>query len=69
MAEPSRVETAAALHAAHATDPRIEELRRRIEELEALDEAELGPFTGWDWLACALVALAVPAALLWWFGR
>jgi hypothetical protein len=68
VAQPSRIERAQAAEAP-AADPRIPELLRRIEELEALDESQLGPFTAWDWLACALAALAVPAAVLWWFGR
>jgi hypothetical protein len=68
MAEPSRIETAIADSPA-ATDPRVQELVRRIEELEALPESAFGRFTRWDWLACALLTLALPAAALLWFGR
>jgi len=68
MAQPSRIEP---VHAAEATEanPRARELLRRIEELEALKESAFGRFTRWDWLACALVALVLPTAVLLWFGR
>jgi len=68
MAQPSRIEPARADEAAE-TNPRVLELLRRIEELEALQESALGRFTRWDWLACVLVALVLPAAALLWFGR
>jgi hypothetical protein len=68
VAQPSRVPRVEAAPAPEA-DARLLELVRRIEELEALDESHLGPFTAWDWLACALSGLVLPAAVLWWFGR
>jgi hypothetical protein len=68
VAQPSRIPPSEEVPAPEA-DPRLLELVRRIEELEALDESHLGPFTAWDWLACALAALVLPAAVLWWFGR
>jgi hypothetical protein len=68
VAQPSRIPRAEAVPAPEA-DARLVELVRRIEELEALDESRLGPFTAWDWLACAFAALVLPAAVLWWFGR
>ena len=68
MAEPSRIETAGADEPAGA-DPRVLELLRRIEELEALPESAFGRFTRWDWIACVLLTLALPAAALLWFGR
>ena len=52
-----------------AADARARELERRIEELERLDDEALGSFTPLDWLVCALLALALPAALLAWFAR
>ena len=68
MAEPSRIEPAGAEEPAEA-DPRALELRRRIEELEALPESAFGRFTLWDWLACTALGLILPAAALIWFGR
>ena len=46
---------------------RVEDLERRIEELEAIDSASLGPFTTWDWIACVLGCLVIPIVVLWWF--
>jgi hypothetical protein len=66
MAQPSRLEGPGA-QAAPAS-ARVLELERRIAELEALDESAFGAFTRLDWLACAVGALAVPAALLLWFA-
>ena len=51
-----------------ARDLRIEELRGRIEQLEAHDEAAFGRFTRWDWCVCVLLAVAVPAGFVWWFA-
>ena len=67
MAEPSRVEPPGA--DGSAEDPRVLELLRRIEEFEALPEAAFGGFTSWDWLACTLLALILPVAAIFWFGR
>lgn len=47
---------------------RVAELRRRIERLEAEDESAFGAFTAWDWLACVLLAVVLPAVSLWWFA-
>ena len=49
-------------------DQRVEEIERRIEALEALDDSALGRFTGWDWLCCVLGGLVAPLAALWWFA-
>ncbi len=68
MAQPSPIEPVHEAQPAEA-NPRARELLRRIEELEALEESAFGRFTRWDWLACALVALVLPAAALLWFGR
>ncbi len=46
---------------------RVEDLERRIEELEAIDSASLGAFTTWDWVACVIGGLVIPVLALWWF--
>ena len=46
----------------------LEELERRIEEIEGLDDAAIGSFTGWDWLICVIGSLVLPAIALWWFA-
>ena len=46
----------------------VEELERRIRELESLDDAAIGSFTGWDWLVCVIGSLVLPAIALWWFA-
>ena len=68
MAQPSRIERDRPVEPDEAGE-RARELLRRIEELEGLEESAFGSFTRWDWLACALIALILPAAALWWFGR
>ncbi|MBW2421536.1 MAG: hypothetical protein JRH19_23550 [Deltaproteobacteria bacterium] len=47
---------------------RRHELERRIEELEARDEAAFGRFTAWDWTLCTVFALVLPLLALWWFA-
>ena len=49
-------------------DASVEELERRIEALEELDESAFGTFTRLDWLICVLGSLVVPSLALWWFG-
>jgi len=46
----------------------VEELERRIEELEAVDDAAIGQFTGWDWLVCVIGSFVIPAIAMWWFA-
>jgi hypothetical protein len=48
--------------------PRVRELERRIEELEAYDEAEFGHFTAFDWTACILLGLVLPLLAAWWWA-
>ena len=52
-----------------AQELRVEDLERRIEELEAIDSASLGSFTTWDWIACLLGGLVIPVVALWWFAE
>ena len=68
MAQPQHRQVAPSGEALEAR-ARVSELHRRIEQLEALEHAELGRFTALDWLACVVGALAFPAALLLWFAR
>ncbi len=49
-----------------ARELRVEDLRRRIEELEALDESVFGRFTALDWLLCVVGAVVAPLLALWW---
>jgi hypothetical protein len=53
-----------------ATNPeasRARELERRIEKLEADDDAAFGHFTRWDWIVCTVFGLALPLlAVFWW---
>ena len=67
MGEPARSEAAPPAEALE--EDAVQELHRRIEELEVLDESAFGRFTALDWLACASVSLLLPAALLVWFAR
>lgn len=46
---------------------RVEDLERRIEELEAIDSASFGAFTTWDWVVCVVGGLIIPILALWWF--
>ena len=33
-----------------------------------LGDAEIGSFTGWDWLVCVIGSLVLPAIAIWWFA-
>ena len=46
----------------------VEELERRIVEIEALDDSQIGRFTGWDWAICVGAAVLAPALAMWWFA-
>ena len=46
----------------------VEELERRIETLEALDDSALGRFTSWDWVIVVMGSVVIPAVILWWFA-
>ena len=50
-------------------DAQLEDLHRRIETLEALDESEFGEFSRRDWVICIIGALVIPTLLLVWIGR
>jgi hypothetical protein len=53
------------MNSAEHDDPRVRELQRRIEILEAQDEAEFGQFTSWDWTLCTVCCVALPLLLIW----
>jgi hypothetical protein len=46
----------------------VEDLERRIEALEALDDSDLGGFTALDWFFCVAGSVVIPAIALWWFS-
>ena len=46
----------------------VEDLERRIEELEALDNSDVGSFTALDWLICIAGFVVIPAIALWRFA-
>ena len=46
----------------------VEDLERRIEELEALDDAHVGSFTALDWFFCIAGSVVIPVIALWWFA-
>lgn len=43
-----------------------EELERRIEEFEGLDDRAFGRFTGVDWVVCVVTSVVLPALAIWW---
>lgn len=45
----------------------VDDLERRIEELDQLPEERFGRFTALDWFICAAGALLVPVALYLWY--
>ncbi len=42
------------------------DLERRLDELEALDDSDVGSFTTLDWFFCITGSIVVPAIALWW---
>jgi hypothetical protein len=50
-------------------DGRAEELRRRIRELEAADEADFGSFGHSDWWLCIVGGVVLPLVAALWFAR
>jgi hypothetical protein len=43
----------------------VEDLERR---LEALDDSDVGSFTGLDWFFCIAGSVVIPVIALWWFA-
>jgi hypothetical protein len=46
----------------------VEDLERRIEELEGLDDSDIGRFTALDWFFCITGSIVIPVIALWWFA-
>jgi len=46
----------------------VEDLERRVDELEALDASAFGRFTALDWFFCVAGSVVLPAIALWWFA-
>lgn len=47
------------------SDPRVEDLERRIRELEARDELAFGRFSAWDWAVCVTLFVVLPLFFIW----
>jgi len=43
----------------------VEDLERRIRDLEARDELDFGRFVAWDWVVCVGFAVVVPLLFIW----
>ena len=46
----------------------VEDLERRIEEIEALDDSDVGRFTALDWFFCIAGSVVIPVIALWRFA-
>ena len=46
----------------------VEDLERRIEALEGLDDSDIGRFTALDWFFCVTGSIVIPVIALWWFA-
>jgi hypothetical protein len=51
-----------------ARDRLVEDLERRIDELQVLDESDIGSFTRLDWFFCIVGSIVLPVIALWWFA-
>ena len=47
----------------------VEDLERRIEELEGLDDSDVGSFTALDWFFCITGSVVIPVIVLWRFAE
>jgi hypothetical protein len=65
---PSFPDPPAAREESEARAALVEELERRIDEIEGLDETALGSFTTWDWVLCVVGGLVLPVFAIWWFA-
>jgi hypothetical protein len=46
----------------------VGDLERRLDELQALDESDVGSFTALDWFFCITGSVVIPVIALWWFA-
>ena len=70
MPEPTGSDSETASHAADASTARlpiIDDLERRIHELEQMAEEHFGSFTTLDWVFCVACSLLVPGVIYLWF--
>jgi hypothetical protein len=70
MPESSERHPAAASHAGDRPESRtaiVDELERRIADLEEMGEERFGGFTRLDWFFCVAGALLVPYAFYLWY--
>ncbi len=43
----------------------VADLERRLDELQALDDSDVGSFTTLDWFFCITVSIVIPVIALW----
>jgi hypothetical protein len=70
MPEPTESEPETAAHAAGVREARlaiIDDLERRIHELEQTAEERFGSFTGLDWFLCIAGSLLLPYLVYLWY--
>jgi hypothetical protein len=46
----------------------VGDLEQRLDELQALDESDVGSFTALDWFFCITGSVVIPVIALWWFA-
>jgi hypothetical protein len=46
----------------------VADLERRVEELQSLDNSDIGNFTSLDWFFCIAASVVIPVIALWWFA-
>ncbi len=46
----------------------VADLERRLDELEALDDSDVGSFTSLDWFFCITGSVVIPVIAVWWFA-
>ncbi len=46
----------------------VADLEHRLDELQALDDSDVGSFTALDWFFCITGSVVIPVIALWWFA-